>query len=217
MAKITLEEKLLESKQVSSNIIVSSVLLEKLEIYGYVNSCRHEDMIQMPKNNYSVAGLNGIINKSPHSEIVCSNFIYQVVPFFDGKETSSIGLHIPIYKSLCVIREQAKYDLEDLYIPSLIANSLYRKIKARIGSGLAVTEYMLRKNGFPENIIEEDSKAMFIAEEGTILLKDKDGSIKSIGEEILAVCRYLHPETGTMCYTQLGLDELFVENDHDAV
>lgn len=94
---------------------------------------------------------------------------------------------------------------------------LYRKIKARIGSGLAVTEYMLRKNGFPENIIEEDSKAMFIAEEGTILLKDKDGSIKSIGEEILAVCRYLHPETGTMCYTQLGLDELFVENDHDAV
>lgn len=217
MAKVSLSEKLFESKQLSSSIIVSSVLVNRLEVYGYVNSCRHEDMIQMPKNNYSVAGLNGIINKSPHSEIVCSNFIYQVVPFFDGKETSSIGLHIPIYKSLCVIREQAKYDLEDLYIPSLIANSLYRKIKARIGSGLAVTEYMLRKNGFPASIIEEDSKAMFIAEEGAILLKDKEGSIKSIGEEILVVCRYLHPETGTMCYTQLGLDELFVENNHDAV
>lgn len=217
MAKISLNDKLLESKQLSSSIIVSSVLIEKLEVYGYVNSCIHEDMIQMPKNNYSVACLNGIINKSPHSEIVCSNFIYQVVPFFDGKDTSSIGLHIPIYKSLCVLSEQAKYNVEDLYIPSLRANTLYRKIKARIGTGVAVTEYMLRKNGFPENIVEEESKAMFIAEEGAILLKDKDGCIKSIGEDVLAICRYLHPETGTMCYTQLSLDELFIENDHDAV
>lgn len=212
MAKITLEEMLLESKQVSSNIIVSSFLLEKLEVYGYVNSCRHEDMIQMPKNNYSVACLNGIINKSPHSEIVCSNFIYQVVPFFDGKQTSSIGLHIPIYKSLYVISEQTKYNLEDLYIPSLRANSLYRKIKARIGTGVAVTEHMLRKNGFPENIIEEDGKAMFKVEEGAILLKDKEGFTKSIGEDILAVCRYLYPQTGVMCYTQLSLDELYIEN-----
>ena len=217
MAKISLNDKLLESKQLSSNIIVSSFLLEKLEVYGYVNSCRHEDMIQMPKNNYSVACLNGIINKSSHSEIVCSNFIYQVVPFFDGKQTSSIGLHIPIYNSLCVISEQAKYNLEDLYIPSLRANTLYRKIKARIGTGVAVTDYMLRKNSFPENIVEEESKAMFIVDEGAILLKDKDGCIKSIGEDILAVCRYLHPETGTMCYTQLSLDELFIENDHVAV
>ena len=217
MAKISLNDKLLESKQLSSNIIVSSVLLDKLEVYGYVNSCRHEDMIQMPKNNYSVAYLNGIINKSPHSEIVCSNFIYQVVPFFDGKESSSIGLHIPIYKSLCVLSEQAKYNLEELYIPSLRANSLYRKIKARIGTGVEVTDYMIRKNGFPENIVEEERKAMFVAEEGTILLKDKDGCIKSIGEDILAVCRYLHHETGTMCYTQLSLDELFVDKENDAV
>lgn len=217
MAKITLKEKLFDSKQISSNIIVSSVLLEKLEVYGYVNSCRHEDMIQMPKNNCSVASLNGIINKSSHSEIVCSNFIYQVVPFFDGKQTSSIGLHIPIYNSLCVISEQAKYNLEDLYIPSLRANTLYRKIKARIGTGVSVTDYMLRKNGFPENIVEEEGKAMFIAEEGAIILKDKDACIKSIGEDILAVCRYLHPETGTMCYTQLSLDELFVDKEDDAV
>lgn len=217
MAKVSLSEKLSESKQLSSSIIVSSVLVNKLEVYGYVNSCRHEDMILIPKNNSAVASLNGIINKSPISEIVLSNFLYQFVTYFDGKQTSTIGLHIPIYKSLCVLNEQKKYNVEDLYIPSLRTNLLYRKIKARIGTGVEVTANMIRKNGFPENIIEEDSKAMFIAEEGAILLRDKEGSIRSIGEEILAVCRYLHPETGTMCYTQLSLDELFVENDHDAV
>ena len=217
MAKITLKEKLLESKQVSSNIIVSSVLLEKLEVYGYVNSCMAEDMLHKPTNSAAFAFVNGIVNKAPASEIVCSNFIYQVITVFDGKQISSIGLTSPIYKTLCINDKQTKFNLEDLYIPSFRSNQLYRKIKARIGTGVEVTANMIRKNGFPENIIEEDSKAMFIAEEGAILLRDKEGSIRSIGEEILAVCRYLHPETGTMCYTQLSLDELFVENDHDAV
>lgn len=217
MAKVSLSEKLVECKQLSSNIIVSSVLLDKLEIYGYINSCRDEDMFYLPYKSSTVVYMNGIINRSPVSEIVCAHFIYQVMKVFDGKQVTTVGMPTPIYKSLYVNSEQSKYNVENLYIPSLRANPFYKKIKARIGTGVTVTDNLLRKNNFPESIIEEDSKAMFIAEEGAILLRDKEGSIRSIGEEILAVCRYLHPETGTMCYTQLSLDELFVENDHDAV
>ena len=217
MAKITLNDMLLKSNQLASNIIVSSVLIKKLEVYGYVNSCSVENMLHLPKDSMARVRVNGIVNKSPVSEIVCSNYIYQVITYFDSKQASTVDISSPIYNSLYINKKQTKLNLEDIYIPSLLSNPIYRKIKARIGTGVVVTESMIHKSGFPKNIIAEDSKAMFVAEEGTILLKDKEGDIRSIGEEILAVCRYLHPETGTMCYTQLSLDELFVENDHDAV
>lgn len=217
MAIITLNDMLLKSNQLASNIIVSSVLIKKLEVYGYVNSCRTENMLNIPKDSWAKIGVNGIVNKSPISEIVCSNYIYQVITLFDGKQASSIGIASPIYNSLYINKKETKLNLEDIYIPSLFSNPAYRKIKARVGTGVVVTEGMINRSGFPKNIIAEDNKAMFIAEEGTILLKDKDGSIRSVGEEILAVCRYLHPETGTMCYTQYSLDELFIENDDDTI
>ena len=123
----------------------------------------------------------------------------------------------PVYKNLSISNKPTKYNLEDLYIPSLLSNPIYKKIKARIGSGVVVTERTIKNGRFPQYIVAEDNKALYIAKEGAILLEDNEGVIRSVGEEILAVCRYLHPETGTMCYTQLGLDELFVENDHGEV
>ena len=208
---------LLKDGQLASNIIVSSVLIKELEVYGYVNSCRAENMLHIPNNSWAKIGVNGIVNKSPISEIVCSNYIYQVITLSDGKQASTVGIPSPIYNSLYINKKQTKLNLEDIYIPSLMSNQTYRKIKSRIGTGVVVTESMINKSGFPKNIIAEDNKAMYIAEEGTILLKNKDGNIRSIGEEILAVCRYLHPETGTMCYTQYSLDELFIENDDDTI
>ena len=217
MAILTLNDMLLKSNQLASNIIVSSVLIKKLEVYGYVNSCRVENMLDIPNNQMAIVGVNGIVNKSPISEIVCSNYIYQVITVFDGKQASSIGIASPVYKSLYINEKQTKLNLEDIYVPSLFSNPTYRKIKARIGTGVVVTESMINKSGLPKNIIAEDNKAMFIAEEGMILLKNKDGIIRSVGEELLAVCRYLHPETGAMCYTQYSLDELLIDNDDDTI
>ena len=208
---------LLKSNQLASNIIVSSVLIKKLEVYGYANSCKAENMLNIPNNTWAKIGVNGIVNKSPISEIVCSNYIYQVITLSDGKQASTVGIPSPIYNSLYINKKQTKLNLEDIYIPSLLSNPIYRKIKGRIGTGVLVTDSLIQKGGFPKNIIAEDNKAMFIAEEGTFLLKDKEGDIRSVGEEILAVCRYLHPETGTMCYTQYSLDELFIENEDDTI
>ena len=217
MAKITLKEMLAKNNRLASNIIVSSVLINRLEVYGYINSRCVEDVLFLPQTSYDTVSVNGIVNKSPVSEIVCSNYIYQVIIFYDGKKTTSIGLPTPVYKNLSISNKPTKCNLEDLYIPSLLSNQTYKKIKARIGSGVVVTERTIKNGRFPQNIVAENSKAMFIAEEGAILLGDNEGDIRSVGEEILAVCRYLHPENGTMCYTQFSLDELFVDNEDDTI
>ncbi len=217
MAKITLKEMLAKNNRLASNIIVSSVLINRLEVYGYINSRCVEDVLFLPKTSYDTVSVNGIVNKSPVSEIVCSNYIYQVIIFYDGKKTTSIGLPTPVYKNLSISNKPTKYNLEDLYIPSLLSNPIYKKIKARIGSGVVVTERTIKNGRFPQYIVAEDNKALYIAKEGAILLEDNEGVIRSVGEEILAVCRYLHPENGTMCYTQFSLDELFVDNEDDTI
>ena len=70
---------------------------------------------------------------------------------------------------------------------------------------------MLDKD-FPKeyNITAKNGKAMLEIQIGSILCLDRNGDVKSVGEEILAVCRYLDPETGVLNYAQYSLDELFV-------
>ena len=100
------------------------------------------------------------------------------------------------------------------YIPSLIGKELYRKIKSRHGNGVTVRDYDLKKANFPSCISAIDGKAILTAPAGHVQILDKDGVIKSIGENIMVVCRYLHAETGTMCYTQYNLNEVFVDDLH---
>ena len=60
----------------------------------------------------------------------------------------------------------------------------------------------------------KDGKAMMPIHKGDILCQHIiDNSTKSIGQELLAVCRYIHSATGRMCYTQYGLDELTVKDE----
>ena len=205
MKRVTLEEYLQDHGSIQSGIIVNSTLTNKLEIYGFVNACRDEDMY-----NDALAGLfiNGVINKEPSRQIVLSNYIYQVTHHYRGKEI------IQVFRSLCVSKSEECYNVEDLYIPSLIGKTLYKKIKSRFGNGVPVRESKLRKEGFPSNIIEMEGKAIFKAPEGHIQLLDKDFVTKSIGENIMAVCRYLHDSSGTMCYTQYNLNELYIDDIH---
>ena len=57
-------------------------------------------------------------------------------------------------------------------------------------------------------------RSILAAPVGHVQILDKDGVIKSIGENIMAICRYLHAETGTMCYTQYNLYEVYVDDLH---
>lgn len=192
-------------------MIVKSNLIDKLEIYGFANACKDEDMYN---DVYAGLILNGIVNKEPKYQIVLSNYIYQVTTHFSGKEITREGLAIPVFQSLVVSESEGQYNVEGLYVPSLVGKQLYRKIKSRHGNGVVVREYDLEKAKFPSYIKAIEGKAMLNAPKSHIQIIDKDGEIKSIGENIMVVCRYLHTETGTMCYTQYNLNEVFVDDVH---
>lgn len=211
MNRITLEDYLKNHESVHCGMIAKSHLIDKLEIYGFANACKDEDMYN---DVYAGLILNGIVNKEPKRQIVLSNYIYQVTTHYSGKEITREGMAIPIFQSLVVSESEGQYNVEDLYVPSLVGRQFYRKIKSRHGNGVVVREYDLEKAKFPSYIKAIDGKAILNAPKSHIQIIDKDGEIKSIGENIMVVCRYLHTETGTMCYTQYNLNEVFVDDVH---
>lgn len=211
MDRITLEDYLKKNGSIQSGMIAKSILIDKLEIYGFVNACKDKDMY-----NEVYAGLiiNGIVNKEPKRQIILSNYIYQVTTHYSGKDITREGMAIPIFQTLAISGTDGQYNVEDIYIPSLVGKQLYRKIKSRHGNGVTVRDYDLKKADFPSCISAIDGKAFLTAPAGHVQIIDKDGVIKSIGENIMVVCRYLHAETGTMCYTQYNLNEVFVDDLH---
>lgn len=211
MNRKTLEDYLKQNGNLQSGMIVKSNLVNKLEIYGFVNACNDEDMYN---EVYAGLFLNGIVNKEPQHQIVLSNYIHQVTLHYKGKEITQEGTTIPIFQTLKVSKSEGQYNIEDVYIPSLAGNQLYCKIKSRHGNGVSIKEFELRKAKFPSYIKESEGKAILNAPTAHIQFLDKDGVIKSIGENIMVVCRYLHTETGTMCYTQYNLNEVFIDDLH---
>lgn len=211
MNRITLEDYLKNHGSVHCGMIAKSKLIDKLEIYGFVNACKDEDMYN---DVYAGLILNGIVNKEPKCQIVLSNYIYQVTTHYSGKEITREGMAIPVFQSLVVSESEGQYNVEDLYVPSLVGKQLYRKIKSRYGNGVVVREYDLEKAKFPSYIKAIEGKAILNAPKSHIQIIDKDGEIKSVGENIMVVCRHLHTETGTMCYTQYNLNEVFIDDIH---
>lgn len=211
MKRITLEDYLKNHGSVHCGMNAKSNLIDKLEIYGFANACNDEDMYN---DVYAGLILNGIVNKEPKRQIVLSNYIYQVTTHYSGKEITSEGMAIPIFQSLVVSGSEGQYNVENLYVPSLVGKQLYRKIKSRHENGVVIREYDLEKAKFPSYIKAIEGKAILNVPKSHIQIIDKDGEIKSIGENIIVVCRYLHTETGTMCYTQYNLNEVFVDDVH---
>ena len=211
MDRITCEDYLKKNGSVHCGMIANSNLIDRMEIYGFVNACKDEDMYN---DVYAGHILNGIVNKEPKHQIVLSNYIYQVTTHYRGKEITREGMAIPVFQSLVVSESEGQYNVEDLYVPSLVGKELYRKIKSRHGNGVLVREYDLEKAKFSSHIKAIEGRAILNAPKAHIHFIDKDGEVKSMAENIMVVCRYLHTETGTMCYTQYNLTEVFVDDVH---
>lgn len=212
MERITLEEYLQKHGTISSGMVGKSNLIDKLELYGFVNACKDENMY----TEYwgGVKYPNGLVNKETGGQIVLSNNLCQVVDIYYNTELSQVQRITPVFKSVRISDSEEDYGVENLHIPSLAGNKLYKEIKKRHGQGRTVSDNELKKNNFPSNITAQDGKAVLHATEGHIQLLDKDDEVKSIGENIMAVCRYLHETTGAMRYTQLNLDEVTIDDIH---
>lgn len=206
MNRITLEEYLKKKHALHSGMTAKSKLIGRLEIYGFVNACVDTDMYY---ETYAGLYLNGVVNKEPHRQIVLSNYIYQVSSHVAGKDVVEAGIATPVFKSLRLSESAECYNVEDLHIPSLCGNSLYREIKRRCGQGVIINESKMKKAKFPSHITVQDGKAVYNAPEGHVQLLDADGEVKSVGENVMAVCRYVHETTGAMCYALYNLNEVY--------
>lgn len=211
MAKIILKEKLEQEGFLSCNIIVSSALIKNLEIYGFVNSCDREMIVSESNYNKTTNKLNGVVNRDYSNPIISSNYMYQVMDYFNGAAFMTTGLQTPIFKSLLMCSEETELNVENIWIPSLWANSYYQKIKSRVGTGVAVNEYEIKKAKMPSSITAKDGKAMLAVSTGAILMIDSSGEVASVGDDVLVVCRYINNQTGRLCYVIYGLDELFYD------
>lgn len=183
MKVISLREKLIKEGGIHRSIIVSSVLIKNLEIYGFINCAIDDSKL--------------VINTSDY--IVCSNLMrYQL----------NI---IPLFRSLSICTEDMELKVKDVHIPALQENNLYKSIHERFGSGKFVQENEFKKAKWPSKYYLKEGDVMFPVEKGTIVFKDKDGCIKSVEEDVLVLCRYLYNDSGELKYMIFALDQLFFE------
>lgn len=207
--RITLKEHLDKYGWLRSRMVAKSILIDEVEIYGFINCSK--EMLDEYK-------LLGIVDKDPSRQIIQCNYMYQIIDWFDGNKVQQKGLVTPIYVGLQKCGVDTEINIEELYIPDLINHELYKRIRSRKGTGVVVTVQLVNKHKSKawteHNILIKDGKAMMPIHKGDILCQHIiDNSTKSIGQELLAVCRYIHSATGRMCYTQYGLDELTVKDE----
>lgn len=213
MEKVSLQELLDSTSTLSNGMKVCSSLMQDMEVIGYVNSCTDDNVISDLKWYSSQVQLNTIVNHSNQSQIVCSNHLYQILPSPNGKELKYQGFLSPIYPKIVLSEKEWNINVESLHIPSLRSNMLYFKIKARFGTGVTVNRRMLQQANFPDTITAEEGKAIYHIPMGAMLCMDKEGQIRGVGENILALCRYVLPSTGVVNYAQFELTELFITED----
>lgn len=213
MAKYTLQEVLDSTSKLSSGMLVSCALIPEMEVVGYLNSCFDEEMMAVNTGFNSQNQYRGIINHAAQNQIVCSNYLYQIMLVPGDKDILTQGIVSPIYKDLIFAKAELSINVDSLELPSLRGNSLYKKIRSRVGTGVFVDNRMLRKADFPENIQAEEGKAIMHIQPGDLLCQDKRGDVKSVGRNILALCRYVHAATGNLCYAQFELTELYTITD----
>ena len=212
--RITLQEHLDKYGWLRSRMVAKSILIDEVEIYGFIN-CSKEMLDEYKTNEYK---LLGIVDKDPSRQIIQCNYMYQIIDWFDGNKVQQTGLATPIYVGLRKCGADTEINVEELYIPDLINHELYKRIRSRKGTGVVVTEQLVNKYKSKvwneHNFLIKDGKVMMPIHKGDVLCQHiMDNSTKSIGQELLAVCRYIHKTTGRMCYTQYGLDELTVKDE----
>lgn len=204
MIKTTLKQRLEENGCLEKGLLVYSLLIKEIEVCGFLNGVK--DFGQTDGKFLHL--YNSILNKAPHRMLVRSGMVHQIFEYFDGSKISSMNCVFRIYTTLTVNESDFEMDLKDIHVPALEKSSIYRDIKQ--GFKCFITDDKLRKNGFPEFIKVKEDKVVCEIAPGKILCLNKDGEIRSLGEDIQVLCRYLHPETGIMCYTIYSMDELFI-------
>lgn len=163
----------------------------KMEIYGFLNS-------SSPTDDFTIKNSAGIISINDDFHIVADYLCQQDIIL------KKQNIH-KIYQSVCRSTEEMNLSLKDLYIPSLYSVLEYRRILSR--QAFIPTERWVAKN-LPDTCYLDNTEVMMKIPEGSLLLYNKNGEVQSLGEKVLAICRYKDKRTGSIHYTIHPLDEL---------
>lgn len=204
MIKSTLKQHLEDNGSLEKGILVSSLLIKEIEVCGFLNGAKK---FQQTSDCY-LHMYNSILNKVPHRMLVRSGMVHQVFEYYDGNGIAAKNCVFKIFPTLVVNKESFDVEMKDIHVPAFETSTFYREL--RKGYSRLVTEQKLRKNGFPDFVKVKDDKVICEVEPGRVLCLNSDGEIRALGEEIQVLCRYVHAETGTMCYTVYSLDELYI-------
>ena len=208
MAKKTLQEVFKCVRTLSSGIQVSNSLIQDMEVVGYLNSASVDTLLQL---NFSPFNMGGVINHSVDKQLICSNYLYQVKEDESNGNPAYRGKLYPIFKQIKMATTEMNIPLNQMDIPSLRMNCLYRKIKERVGTDVVVSEYELRKSKMPDYIHLENGKLMYHIIADDVLCYDRHEMCRSVGDDILVLCRYVHVSTGNVCYAQFELTDVYTE------
>ena len=209
MERIRLNDYLEKEKELYSGIAVSSSIISNLEVLGFMNCKDRDDIL-------SGYGLNSI-NSYGDVEIEFDNSKCKFFSFY-MKQNSKVT---PIYPTVSICQKDVDVDVKELYIPSfvgtrtksqtIIDDELYSRIKCRFGTSYRVSENEWGKAGWSSRYSLVDGAVIAHIKKGDVILKDKDGCIKSVGEAIAVLCRYLHGETGEIRFMFSRLEHLYYE------
>lgn len=225
MKRINLTNYLEEHKHFRMGMKVSSDLLDNMVVRGFVNSSK--DMIDDSRINMTKKdALLGIVDKNCCNQVICENYIYQIINWFDGEKIQQQSVVNPIYAGLYKYNYDVSINIEHLYIPDLISHPLYQRIRSR--QGITITEQLVNKyrpnkdktdRWKNHDIFIKDGKAYMPIKRGDWVLRPlydmtnpfvAEKSIKSVAQEILIVCTYIHDKTGRRCFALYGPDELSI-------
>lgn len=209
MGKVRLNEYLEKEKELHSGIAVSSSIINKLEVYGFLN-CKGREEILSGCDNQDINSYGDVEMNYDTSK--CKIFSFYL------KQNSKVT---PIYPTISICQENASIDVKGLYIPSFIGtrtksqkildDELYSDIKHRFGTGYQVSENAWEKARWPSKYSLVAGDVMLHIKKGEIVLQDKDGCIKSVEDSIVVLCRYVHEETGEIRFLFSRLEQLYYE------
>lgn len=195
MKRKNLFDYLNEHKSIQNGMLVKSSLIDKLEIVGFLNDTEPMNFI------------NNACELSLHTD-GSINFLNMLALYSGFVKTGNNTYEY--YMSLTLNESRMEINIENLYIPSLMTKDLYKYIRKR-NNTRKITDELLRQKNFPTSIIAKDNAAIRVIEEGEIVMKDRIGKVKSIAEDVVAICRYINNATGMVSYTMLPINDLYIE------
>lgn len=194
MERKSLLDVLLSNGHLESKIFADSRLISNLEVYGFVNSAGLSYLYNSKEFHYNL-----FVNLDNEDDLIISNFLYQ-----RSKEHNNIVF--PIYFALSVTEKPLEFPLSKLHVPSLMENQSYLSLRN--------TGYQSRSASpfYPKEHYKKDGQEWNMTiNSDEILMLDVNGTVQSVGEDIIAICRYLCKENGLIQYTKYRLDELYIK------